>query len=67
LYCRQAALGEVVVPAVAVREVGGVVSRSVLPHGVEHTAETHRVAYVTSSLWVVSSEMVGFVIFVEAL
>jgi len=67
LYCSQAALGEVVVPAVVAREVGGVVTRSVLPHEVERTAEVHRVAYVTSSPWIVSSEMEGFVIFVEVL
>jgi hypothetical protein len=38
------------------------VSRSVLPHRVEHTAEAHRVASVTSSPSVVSSEIEGFVI-----
>jgi hypothetical protein len=53
LYCRQPALGGVIVPAAAAREVGGVVSRRVLPREVggvvgrrvlprevEHTAET---------------------------
>jgi hypothetical protein len=40
LYCRQTALGGVVVPAAAAREVGGIVGRRVLPREVEHTAET---------------------------
>ena len=40
LYCRQTALGGVVVPAVAARVVDGVVGRRVLPRAVERTAKT---------------------------